>query len=245
MALKQTVAPAEEPLTLEEAKNHLRVDADIDEDDALINGLIAAARYHAEQVMAWRSFITQTWQLWLEDWPEKDYIELLLPPVQEPAVTAGSFVTGTVYRILTVGTTNFTLIGAASSAVGVCFKATGAGVGTGTATASGTIKYYGTDDTEYYATGIALAKEDQYKPEVYLRYGQSWPSVTLRPHQGICITYIAGYGDAGSNVPATIRQGLLLLIGEWYEHRENIITGTVSSKIEDAAENLICGEKAY
>jgi hypothetical protein len=48
-------------------------------------------------------------------------------------ITAGSFVVGTWYTILTVGTTNFTLIGAASNTVGIIFQATGAGTGTGTA----------------------------------------------------------------------------------------------------------------
>ena len=48
-------------------------------------------------------------------------------------LNAGSFVSGQVYQIVTVGTTNFTLIGAASNTIGVCFKATGIGSGTGTA----------------------------------------------------------------------------------------------------------------
>lgn len=54
------------------------------------------------------------------------------------ATTAGSFVTGTVYKITTAGTTNFTLVGAANSNVGTVFAATGAGSGTGTATKVGT-----------------------------------------------------------------------------------------------------------
>ena len=49
-------------------------------------------------------------------------------------VTAGSFVVGTIYTIATIGTTDFTLIGAASNTVGVIFTATGAGTGSGTAT---------------------------------------------------------------------------------------------------------------
>ena len=49
-------------------------------------------------------------------------------------VTAGSFAVGTEYTILTVGTTNYTLIGAASNTVGVVFTATGVGTGDGTAT---------------------------------------------------------------------------------------------------------------
>lgn len=46
-------------------------------------------------------------------------------------VTAGSFVTGTRYTILSVGTTDFTLVGASANTVGVEFDATGAGSGTG------------------------------------------------------------------------------------------------------------------
>ena len=48
-------------------------------------------------------------------------------------VTAGSFVVGETYTIASVGTTNFTLIGAASNTIGVTFVATGIGAGTGTA----------------------------------------------------------------------------------------------------------------
>lgn len=48
-------------------------------------------------------------------------------------VTAGSFVVGVQYSILTVGTTDFTLIGASANTVGVVFNATGVGSGTGTA----------------------------------------------------------------------------------------------------------------
>lgn len=48
-------------------------------------------------------------------------------------VTAGSFVVGKAYVINSVGTTNFTLIGAASNTPGVAFVATGVGTGTGTA----------------------------------------------------------------------------------------------------------------
>lgn len=55
-------------------------------------------------------------------------------------VAAGQFNVGSVYRILTVGTTNFTLIGAASNTPGLHFIATGAGTGTGTAEASQTVE---------------------------------------------------------------------------------------------------------
>jgi hypothetical protein len=49
-------------------------------------------------------------------------------------VAAGSFVVNTIYTIASIGTTDFTLIGAASNTVGVIFTATGVGAGSGTAT---------------------------------------------------------------------------------------------------------------
>ena len=47
--------------------------------------------------------------------------------------TAGSFTVGKNYTISSVGTTDFTLIGASSNTAGVAFTATGVGTGTGTA----------------------------------------------------------------------------------------------------------------
>ena len=48
-------------------------------------------------------------------------------------ITAGSFVVGNTYRIVTPGTTDFTLIGAVDSNAGTIFTATGIGAGTGDA----------------------------------------------------------------------------------------------------------------
>jgi len=48
-------------------------------------------------------------------------------------VTAGSFVVGKQYTIRSVGTTDYTLIGAVANTVGVLFTATGVGSGTGVA----------------------------------------------------------------------------------------------------------------
>ena len=49
------------------------------------------------------------------------------------AISAGSFVVGQRYIITSVGTTNFTAIGASANRVGVIFVATGVGLGTGKA----------------------------------------------------------------------------------------------------------------
>ena len=51
-------------------------------------------------------------------------------------VPAGNFVSGTTYTIISVGTTDFTTIGATSNEVGTIFIATGVGTGTGVASNS-------------------------------------------------------------------------------------------------------------
>lgn len=65
-------------------------------------------------------------------------------------VTAGSFFVGQTYTITTVGSTDFTTIGASANTVGVKFVATGVGSGTGTAT---TIPYSLFIDGDLLPTG--------------------------------------------------------------------------------------------
>jgi hypothetical protein len=68
MPSKITTAPASEPLSLPEAKLHLRIDDDVTIDDSLINDLIAAAREDAELITR-RALVTQKWQCVLDTFP--------------------------------------------------------------------------------------------------------------------------------------------------------------------------------
>ncbi len=77
MSLTLITAPSLEPMTLAEAKLHLRVDG-TDEDD-LITALIVAARRRAEHLLT-RALITQTWELTLDEFPAAD-IQLPKPGV--------------------------------------------------------------------------------------------------------------------------------------------------------------------
>jgi len=84
------------------------------------------------------------------------------------------------------------------------------------------IMYYDTDETG------AEFSSDYYQQDVIsqpgrisLVYGQTWPSTTLRPMNGIVIQFIAGYGTAETAVPDNIVQAIRLLAGHWYENREN------------------------
>ena len=69
-------------------------------------------------------------------------------------VTAGSFVTGFVYIIVSAGNTDFTAIGSANNNVGTQFTATGAGSGTGTASHKLNYVTDGTENVEVYVNGI-------------------------------------------------------------------------------------------
>jgi hypothetical protein len=61
-----------------------------------------------------------------------------------PIIDAGAFVVGTQYTIVSTGTTDFTLIGAANSVAGTTFVATGAGLGDGTASTASVEERIGT-----------------------------------------------------------------------------------------------------
>ena len=75
-ALTLATAPSVEPVSLAEAKAHLRVDAN--DEDAYISNLITAARQWAEDFCR-RRFITQTWDYYLDGFPTE--IQLPYPPI--------------------------------------------------------------------------------------------------------------------------------------------------------------------
>lgn len=85
-------AATNEPVSLVETKRHLRLAvtamdaAEYNDEDSLLERLISAARYQAEQETG-RAFITQTWDLYLDAWPTGNSIEIPLPPLVSATVT--------------------------------------------------------------------------------------------------------------------------------------------------------------
>lgn len=69
MALTRIQEPSTEPVTRDECKAALNLDADLTADDALIDTLIAGAREYAEGYCN-RSFITQRWRLTLDSFTD-------------------------------------------------------------------------------------------------------------------------------------------------------------------------------
>lgn len=163
-SLTRTMPPTVEPVTLADAKGHLRVDTDTD--DGYILGLIAAAREWCEAYLD-RTLIHTQWTMRLEAFPSDDEaVSLPRPPV---AVAAGN----------TAVSVSYTLSGGSTAAL---------------STASYSVNRYKTP-------GEVTA--------------DSWPITDGEA----TVTWWAGYGAAPSDVPATIRHAMLMLIGTWYERR--------------------------
>jgi len=80
MALKLITPPTSEPLTLNEAKEHLRVEISETAEDNYINSLIKSAREEAEKFQN-RAYLFQEWELILDEFPQKMPFPLPRPPL--------------------------------------------------------------------------------------------------------------------------------------------------------------------
>jgi uncharacterized phiE125 gp8 family phage protein len=168
-------APAKEPISLLEAKEHLRVD--LSDADGIIMAYIKAAREYCEGFQN-RSFINRTYELWLDEFPCDDEIKLPMPPLV--SVTS--------------------------------------------------VEYYDTVNTKFtMAAGDYFVAAKSEPGCVALAYGKSWPSITLRDNEAVCITYVAGYGSTVASVPSAVKQSILLLLGDYYNKREASTASETSS----------------
>ena len=175
--------PAIEPVSLVEAKAHLKVE--VSDDDSLIDGLITTARQHIE-CQTGKALIDQTWAIYLDDWGGN---EIVLPVEPVSAVNA--------------------------------------------------IRTYSEDDSapligpEHYYTDTVSSPA-----RIVLRGSRVWQRPG-RIANGIEIELVAGYGPAGNDVPASLRQAILLLVAHWYENREGASYGNVAHRLPLGIDRLI------
>jgi uncharacterized phiE125 gp8 family phage protein len=78
ISIKRTVDSTTEPISLEEAKDHLRV-VDFDEDDDYIAGLITTARHAVERATRRSLWTGQTWEAGYARWARR--LSIPVPPL--------------------------------------------------------------------------------------------------------------------------------------------------------------------
>jgi uncharacterized phiE125 gp8 family phage protein len=176
--------PAEEPVSLAEAKAFLKVDDTAQ--DGLIVTLIGAARLHIEGVTG-RALLAQSWRVVLDAWPADRQVKLPVTP----------------FMALTEIT--------AYDAAGTGFEVPLA---------------------QFMSEPVRLLLPD-------LVNGMP----VLRERQGIEIDYVAGFGTEPEDVPADIRQALLLLVGYWFEHRDAVIVAGSGAVVPSGFDRMVAGYK--
>jgi len=86
------------------------------------------------------------------------------------------------------------------------------------------IKYYDENQTENtFASEKYMVDNSSFVGRIALLKNFTYPTTTLRTVNGVVIRYVAGYGNNASDVPATVKQAIKLIVGHLYEHRENTV----------------------
>lgn len=179
-SLTRQTGPAVEPVTVAEAKAHLRVDTS--DDDTYIGTLITAGREWCEQYLD-RTLVNTQWVMRFDSFPPDGTHDIELP--RPPMATAGT-----------------------TTAVALTFT-------------------YENGTTATYSTASYRVDRNSTPGAVKTLYGQTWPP-HLMDDNAVSVTWWAGYGAAGSSVPAAIRHAILMLVGILYEKRAAAESGSLN-----------------
>jgi len=233
MRLKIKTPATVEPVTLDEAKLHLKIDGA--DDNALITALITTARQLAEKETK-RAFITQTLEMFLDSAPAE--IEIPRPPLQSvEAIRAISSVSTTVDEnvdkdqpvLKVASTTGFVagnsviinrdgereeerIIDTVQAGVSLTFTKNLTYIHMA-AEADKVEKYTLVSKANYY---VDISENSPGRVKV--RSGYIWP--THRNFASFIVEFKAGYGDAATDVPEALKQGILQLLSHLYDNRE-------------------------
>lgn len=201
MPLKLTTAPTVEPVTLAEAKAHLRQDGT--DEDALITMLITAARLHAENVCR-RAFVTQSWDLYLDSFPKYTYYGVVPGYVPVDQLPSG-WMSMRNYAVRFRGGKIDLPFPQLQSVDAVKYT-----------DITGTVQTLA--PTLYIVDPISEPGCITPAPDTY------WPDTQNRVN-AVQISFTTGYGAAAA-VPAGIKAWILMRIAALYENREEVAVGS-------------------
>jgi len=195
-SLVRATEPANNPVTLAEAKTHLRIDSSDDND--LISNLVTAATRWAEDYTD-RTFCTTQWTMRLDS-----FYGPVGSPVQFGLKADGHNIEG---RQGTVPNLDIELprppmvTSGTATAVAVTYTPS---PGASTATL---------DAAEYRV-------DRQATPGVCRPlYGKTWPS-HLVDQNSTTVTWWAGYSATGTSVPAPVKAAILLIVSHLWSNRD-------------------------
>lgn len=97
-------------------------------------------------------------------------------------------------------------------------------------------------DTQTWAASNYDVDTDSEPGRVTLAFGKSWPTAQAQP-ESVTITYVAGYG-AASDVPSNIKAAIKLWVGNLFENREPVLTGSIAASLPMSVESLLWGVRA-
>lgn len=95
----------------------------------------------------------------------------------------------------------------------------------------------GDNASQTLSSDTYVLREDAAGAYVDLAPDQSWPAAYYRP-DAVSVTFVAGYGDAATDVPEPIRQAIRMMVAHWYEHRE-AVTMEAAAEMPLAARALL------
>lgn len=107
------------------------------------------------------------------------------------------------------------------------------------------VYYYDTDGTEQTLSSSVYELDADSEPaQICLKPNQSWPALQTGKNNPIRVRYVAGHSSA-ANVPAATVQGIRLLVGTWFDHPKDTITGTIVQQLPMAAETLFAHDACW
>jgi hypothetical protein len=219
--LAVTVPPEVEPVTLDEAKNHLRLDLDFTDEDDDITAMITVARKEAEDHTS-RCLIAQTLIMYLDGFPAGTR-----PWHSGHHVYPGS-----------ISLEAYLIHGARRTGVIQIPKAP--------LTSVDFIKYVDTTGTQQTLDPSLYQVDPQADDElvrILPAYGQVWPATRVQPN-AVSVQFKAGFEDA-AHVPARFKLAMKQMLASWYENREGIVLGTQNTPfvIPNSAKLLLMNDR--
>ena len=105
---------------------------------------------------------------------------------------------------------------------------------------STTIEYYGTSATIYdvWDSSNYIVDKVHEPARLLLQADKSYPDLADRK-AAIKLTYVSGYGTAASDVPQAIKQAVLLIVGNFYENRQEVVVGRIATEMPKSAQYLL------